>query len=165
MKVRRLAMLGTVCMLVVVAAVGVFLSPQVRWWCQWGWGAERPDVLLDSVEIGGRSLQFYVDFGWDDATLGFLDKGPDGRPRYFAIYGTTYRGIDPVVLEVFVSQDNEMWVFSSLEGWEDLAYHRVGSEYVISGFGKHRYSSIPSPEVLRAYPKVKSRMFCKSASP
>jgi len=153
MKGSRRKILGVFLVLITLAGIGVMtigvvLWPHIQWWRQWGWDAERPDEFLDSVEIGGQLVQFYTHNTWDAKAIGFLEAGPAGRPRYFPVYMSD-RPIGPLVLKVFVSDDDkEMWVFK-LRGWEDVIYHRVGSEHItFRSSGESRYSSVPIPPTI-----------------
>lgn len=110
---------------------------------------EQPDVVLESVQIGARSVQFYVDFGSDSAVLGFSVENDSGQKRYFPMYGSTYRGLPSVTLDVFVSDSQEeMWVHSSWQGYEILAYHRVGTDLCTTRYGEITSFDRPTPESL-----------------
>lgn len=110
---------------------------------------EKPAVVLQSVQIGTRSVRFYVDFGTDSAVLGFSVENDSGQQRYFLMYGSTYRGLPPVVLDVFVSHcQEEMWVRSSWSGYEVLAYHRMGTNRCITRYGEITSFDKPTPASL-----------------
>lgn len=111
---------------------------------------KKPDIVLGAVQIDTRSVQFYVDFGGDSAILGFSVEYNAGQPLYFPIYGSTYRGLPSVTLDVYVSDSKEeMWVHSSWAGYETLAYHRMGSDRCITQYGDIAASDKPTPESLR----------------
>jgi hypothetical protein len=111
---------------------------------------KKPDVVLESIRIGSRSVQFYIDFGTDSAVLGFSVGSSSGQPCYFPMYGSTYRGIPAVTLDVFVSDSQEeMWVHSSWLGYETLAYYFVGTDRCVTPYGEMHSSSRPAPEILR----------------
>jgi len=85
-------------------------------------------VPLDSVHLGTHTVQFYVDHGDNSAVLGFSAPGPTG-PRYFPLYGSTYRGLPGITLEVYAPQPrDQMWVRSSSKDHEALARYRVGAD-------------------------------------
>lgn len=110
---------------------------------------EKPDVVIDTVRIGMRSVQFYVDFGADSATLGFSIENDLGQRRYFPMYGSTYRGIPSVTLNVWVPEfEDEMWVQSSWSGYETLAYYRMGTDRCITQYGEISSFPKPMPESL-----------------
>jgi len=91
-------------------------------------------VILDTVQVDKRPIQFYINYSYDAAILGFSVKDQTGRRRYFPMYGSTYRGMPSVRLDVFLSDtQKEMWVISSWEGYEKLGYYHVGDE-VNDGF-------------------------------
>jgi hypothetical protein len=106
----------------------------------------KPDVVLGSIGVGDASLELYVDFDWDSAVLGFsLDDGSGAR-RYFPLYGSTYRGLPAVTIEVFVSpSQEEVWVRSSWPGYEQLGYHRVGTDRCITRYGEIEASPDATP--------------------
>ncbi len=107
---------------------------------------EKPSILLESVRIGNRSVQFYIDFGVDSAVLGFSVENDAGRRRYFPMFGSTYRGIPSVALDVFVSSSqDEMWVLSSWPGYEVLAYHRTGTDRCVTRYGEIGSVDKPTP--------------------
>ena len=109
----------------------------------------RPDVVLESTRIGTTPVDFYVDFGPDSAVLGFSIADATGRPRYFPMYGSTYRGLPPVTLEAFVSDtQQEMWVHSSWRGYELLAYHRLGTDRCATRYGEISSFAEPTPPLL-----------------
>ncbi len=111
---------------------------------------EKPDVVLGAARVGTRSVQFYVDFGSDSAILGFAVQGDSRGRRYFPMYGSTYRGLPPVTLEVFVSDtQEEMWVRSSWPGYGILAWHRMGTDRCMTRYGEIASSDRPAPESLR----------------
>lgn len=96
-----------------------------------------PDIVLGSVQVGSRLVRFYIDFGTDSAVLGFSVESPAGQQRYFPMYGSTYRGIPAVTLDVFVSDSREeMWVYSSWPGYEILAYHVMDTDQCITQYGE-----------------------------
>ena len=98
---------------------------------------ESVEILLQAVEVGEHTAQFYVGFGPDTAVLGFSVPNEAAQDRYFPFYGSTYAGIPPVTLEIFVSHaENEMWINSSWSGYEVLAYHRFGTDRCITSYGE-----------------------------
>ncbi|MDG4551054.1 MAG: hypothetical protein P9F19_17135 [Candidatus Contendobacter sp.] len=110
---------------------------------------EQPSVLLESVRIGNRSVQFYIDLGVDSAVLGFSVENDAGQRRYFPLFGSTYRGIPSVALDVFVSNSQEeMWVLSSWPGYEILAYHRMDTDQCITRYGEINSFDKPMPKIL-----------------
>ncbi len=144
MKLRRKWVLfaaGLVALVAVVVGIVFLAAVMVN---------EGPDVMLDSLQAGAHRVQFYIDYpSWDSAVLGFFVKDQTGRPRYFPIYGSTYRGLPPVELEVFLSEaEEEMWVLSSWEGYEVLAYHQLGSDWFTDtrSSSKRAASDTPSPQ-------------------
>jgi hypothetical protein len=111
-----------------------------------GKGASGPEVILGSIQTGGHKVEFYIDYGYDSAVLGFALRDPGKHPRYFPIYGSTYRGLEPVTLNVYLSDtEEEMWVHSSWNGWGILAYYRLGDDYCISP----HYNEIPASDTPR----------------
>ncbi|MEJ2168174.1 MAG: hypothetical protein P8X90_21850 [Desulfobacterales bacterium] len=111
---------------------------------------KKPDIVLGSVQIDTRSVQFYVDFAEDSAVLGFSVENNLGRPLYFPMYGSTYRGLPSVTLDVFVAHSKEeMWVHSSWTGYEILAYYHLGTNRCITRYGDIAASDKPTPESLR----------------
>lgn len=110
---------------------------------------EKPSVLLESVRIGNRSVQFYIHFGVDSAILGFSVENDSGQQRYFPMFGSTYREIPSVTLDVFVSKSqDEMWVLSSWPGYEILAYHRMGTDRSMTQYGEIGSFDKPMPDIL-----------------
>lgn len=109
--------------------------------------SKDPDIILESVQVGTRLAQFYVDLGSDSAVLGFSVENDAGQQRYFPMYGSTYRGIPSVTLEVFASaSQEEMWVYSSWQGYELLAYHRMGTDQSMTQYGEITSFDQPTPE-------------------
>jgi hypothetical protein len=114
---------------------------------------EMQKVVLGQVRIGNEATEFYIAYGPDEAILGFSVPDGGGGTRYFPMFASTYRGIPPVVLEVFASKaEDEMWVRSSWPGSEVLAYHRVGGDTAITQFGKVTFIKEPMPPYLSGGP-------------
>ncbi len=114
-----------------------------------GWDESVEYVALDSVKIGQSTIQFYVEYSYDTAILGFSVPGKDGSPRYFPMYGSTYRGLPAVTLDVYVPEtQDEMWVRSSWKGYEILAYHRLGTDRCMTEYGEITSIANPTPEGL-----------------
>ncbi len=110
---------------------------------------EKPSIILESVRIDNRSVQFYINFGMDNAVLGFSVENDAGQQRYFPMFGSTYRDIPSVTLDVFVSNlQDEMWVLSSWSGYEILAYHRMGTDRCMTQYGEIGSFDKPTPEIL-----------------
>jgi hypothetical protein len=103
-------------------------------------------TVLGTVQIGTHRLQFYVDFGPDSAVLGFAAEGGPGGRRYFPLYGSTYRGLPSVTLDVFASKSGEeVWVRSSWPGYETLAHHRLGTDRCTTRYGEVASFGEPTP--------------------
>lgn len=118
---------------------------------------EKPSIVLESVRVGNRSIQFYINFGVDSAVLGFSVENDAGQQRYFPMFGSTYRGIPSVTLDVFVSNSqDEMWVLSSWPGYEILAYHRMGTDRCMTRYGEISSFDKPTPEILGGGTGIKS---------
>ena len=107
------------------------------------------DIQLQTIEIDGYSVQFYLAFGADSAVLGFSIPNDAGRKRYCPIYASTYPDIPPVTLEVFATNSKDhMWVNSSWSGYEVLAYHHFGTESCISRYGESPLLRRPIPKII-----------------
>jgi hypothetical protein len=106
-------------------------------------------VVLGQVRIGDEETEFYIAYGPDEAILGFMVPDKTGGQRYFPMFASTYRGIPPVVLDIFASKaEDEMWVKSSWPGSEILAYRRTGADTAITQFGKVAALKEPMPSDL-----------------
>jgi|GEM_PF-4490872 len=105
--------------------------------------AALPSVTIGNAAIGTDTLHFYIDADEDCAILGFSVRIGSGV-RYFPLYGSTYRGIAPVTLDVFASKSlEEVWVRSSWAGYETLAWYRTGSDTCLTRFGEIASSDKP----------------------
>jgi hypothetical protein len=110
---------------------------------------DKPDVVLETLQVGAHCVRFYVDFGADSAVLGFSVEGDSGHQRYFPMYGSTYRGLPSVTLEVLVSDTQEvMWVQSDWFGYEILAYHRLATDLCMTQYGEITSSDKPTPDII-----------------
>ena len=110
---------------------------------------DEPDVVLETLQIGAHCVRVYVDFGTDSAVLGFSVEDDPGHQRYFPMYGSTYRGLPSVTLDVFVADSKgEIWVHSNWPGYENLAYHRLGSDLCMTQYGEITSSDKPTPEII-----------------
>ena len=134
----------------------VFSSSGCRPGCQWerahGNGEEVGGiemVTLGEVRVGKEVEAFYIAYGIDSAVIGFSAATDAGPVRYFPMYASTYRGIPPVVLDVYASKsEEEMWVRSSWPGNEILAHHRVGAETATTQWGEMKSIKTPMPTYL-----------------
>ena len=122
-------------------------------------------VTLKTVKIGEHSIDLYVDYGDDSAVLGFTTSndlvnsdnaaGMEdlAATQYFPLYASTYRGLPPVVLDIFVSsKQDEMWIRSSWKGHDTLAYHRLGSKNATTPYGNVAAINTPTPASLGGSP-------------
>jgi hypothetical protein len=106
-------------------------------------------IQLQTIEIDGYSVQFYLAFGPDSAVLGFSIPNNAGQERYCPVYASTYPDIPPVTLEVFATNSkDEMWVKSSWSGYEVLAYHHFGTDSCISRYGESPLSGRHIPSII-----------------
>jgi hypothetical protein len=121
--------------------------------CDWKGGARggaAPDVILGSVEAKGHKVEFYIDYEWDSAVLGFAVHDQPGIPPYFPMWSSTYRAIEPVTLTIFLwDNEEEMWIQSS---WRDgtfpLAYYRFGDGVTVTATGTVPAFSVPTPDMF-----------------
>jgi hypothetical protein len=130
---------------------------------------KKPDIVLEILNISSRSVQFYIDFGTDSAVLGFSVESSSGQQRYFPMYGSTYRGLPAVTLDVFVSDSQEeMWVYSSWPGYEILAYHLMGTDRCVTPYGEIHSYDIPTPDSLsggaRQFPEMDIKKVARVAT-
>jgi hypothetical protein len=110
---------------------------------------EQSYVVLDAVQMGTHTAQFYIDYSVDSAILGFSVEQDSGQARYCPMYGSTYRGLPSVTLDVLVSDaHNAMWVISSWPGYDILAYHRLDTDRCITPYGEMTLIEQPTPESL-----------------
>lgn len=137
---------GLFCLMYAVQACSGYESGQAGE----SYGAnENVYTVLGAVPAGARLVEFYVDVGADSAVLGFAVENDAGEKRYFPMYGSTYRGMPAVTLDVYVSDaQEEMWVHSSWPGYEVLAYHRLGSDRSMTRYGEIQSLGKPTPERL-----------------
>lgn len=106
--------------------------------------AALPAVSIGHAAIGADTLYFYIDADEDCAILGFSVRIGSAGMRYFPLYGSTYRGIAPVTLDLFASKSlEEVWVRSSWTGHEILAWYRTGSDTCLTRFGEIASSDRP----------------------
>jgi len=133
--------------LTVTAIVLTCLGPTLFFAAQVYHERNCPEELLGSVQVGAQTVEFYVDFGSDTAVLGFSVKDGTGRSRYCPFEGSSYRGLPPMTLDVFVSDPDEMWVVESGAGLA-LAYYRIGSCRYMTRYGLHTPIDRPMPDGL-----------------
>ncbi len=120
-------------------------------------GAGQADTMertsLGEVRVGNELVGLYIAYGFDSAILGFAVSIGAEPVRYFPIYASTDRGVPSVTLEVLASKsEGEMWVRSSWKDNEILAYHRVGTETAITGWGEVKFIEEPMPDQLSGGP-------------
>jgi len=104
---------------------------------------------VGSLAVGPHPVEFYVAYGPDTAILGFMRAAAAGAPQYCPMYGSTYRGLPAVELEIFASNDQQqMWVASSWQGYEQLAHHRFGTDSCSTQYGDAKLIATPIPKVM-----------------
>ena len=137
----------------IVLAIGGLVA---SYYSAWDSVVSTEFVALDSMKLGDRTVGFYVNYSYDDAVLGFSLPDENGRQRYYPMYGSTYRGMPDVTLEVFASPDDQqMWVTSSWGGTYDvIGYYGEGDDRSIEAFDKPTPESFgngtPFPDLDRA---------------
>ena len=113
-RARRLIIIGLLTLVVVVAAIIAYqrcIVPLSEWYPEDAIMDGPPDVLLESIQVGGRTAQFYIDYSRDFAVFGYFVEDDTGRPRYFPLDGSSFRGLRRKTVEVFLSDtQEEMWV-------------------------------------------------------
>lgn len=116
-------------------------------------GNEVTEQVLGSVQVGENVVKLFIAYSGDAAVLDF--SVTDGRrPEMFVpMFATTYRGMPPVVLDVYASRANdEIWVQSSWPGSEVLAYHRLGAATALTAYGEVTLLATAFPEFLSGGP-------------
>lgn len=108
-----------------------------------------PYAVLDVVEIGPSSLELYVHYTNDAAVLGFAIADAAGARRYCPMYGSNYRGIPSVTIDLYTTEtEEEVWVQSSWQGYESLAFYQVGSGTCHTRYGDNPLVNSPTPGSL-----------------
>lgn len=126
-------------------------------------------MVLGQVRMGNETTEFYIAYAYDVGILGFSVLQATGSDHYFPMYGSTYRGIPDVVLDVFVSKaGDQMWVRSSWPTAEVLAYRRKGADTAVTQFGNVTFLKEPLPQELSGgpipFPKMIATRVVKKAS-
>jgi len=120
---------------------------------QFAIGDDRAELVLGSVQVDKYTIKFLIACGGDSALLEFSVTDGKGSERYVPMFGSTYRGIPPVDLDVYVSKfKEELWVLSSWPGSEVLAYHRLGTQTAITPYGEKQLVDSSFPPVLSGGP-------------
>ena len=89
----------------------------------------------------------------DSALLEFSVTDGGSPEKYVPMFGSTYRGIPAVDLDVLVSKsEEEVWIRSSWPGSEVLAYHRFGTQTAITPYGEKELLDSSFPPVLSGGP-------------
>ncbi len=134
-----------VCLVIIIIVVGIY-RPLWR-----GWPNSDSYVVLGSTEAGAHKVEFYIHYTYDCAVLGFALKDKGKSPRYFPMEMSTDRSMDPVTLDVYLSDDEqEIWVkLLWKRGQEGGGYYRMGDDhYVSSVFDRVPSSPVPSPDSM-----------------
>lgn len=114
---------------------------------------------LGSVQVGSHTVGFVIAYAGDAAILDLFVRDAHGLTRYAPLFASTYRGVPSVDLDIYVSASKEeLWVRSSWSGSEVLAYHRLGTDTAMTGFGENVLIDTPMVDELsggpRPYPTI-----------
>ena len=111
--------------------------------------SDRTVLDLGSVQVDDVSVKFLIAYSGDSALLAFSVAKNGGRERYVPMFGSTYRGIPEIVLDVIVSKlKDQLWVQSSWPDSRILAYYRFGADTATTPFGTKGLLDTPFPEFL-----------------
>ena len=78
---------------------------------------EPNHVVLGKTVLNKTTLEVYASYDYDCAVLGITVLTPDSEPRYLPLYGSTYRGLPPLKVDLHVSDDRDgLWVFVTWDG-------------------------------------------------
>lgn len=103
-------------------------------------------TALKQMKVGKHTVDVYLFEGYDVAYLGFAVKTQSAKPRYCAMYVSTYRGIPPVKLTVTAERNgSQLWISSDWPQTEMLAYYSLGSDKCITIYGEQTLADIANP--------------------
>ncbi len=129
---------------------------------------ENIQQVLGAVQLDQVSVKILIAFSADAAILELAlpQAGGDG---YIPLFTSTYRGMPPVNLDVYVSQaKDEIWVQSNWPDAPVLAYHHLGSPTAITPFGEMALMATAFPPSLSggpvAFPAMNPKTVQKVAS-
>jgi hypothetical protein len=109
---------------------------------------------LGSVQVDDVAVKLLIAYSGDSAILEFSVAKSGGRERYVPMFGSTYRGIPAVTLNVVVSKSgDQLWVQSSWPDSAVLAYYRLGADTATTPFGTMGLLDAPFPKVLSGGPE------------
>lgn len=116
-------------------------------------GGDRTVLDLGSVQVDDVSVKFLIAYSDDSALLVFSVAKSGGREKYVPMFGSTYRGIPEITLNVIVSKfRDQLWVQSSWPDSEILAYYRLGADTATTTFGTRELLDTPFPKFLSGGP-------------
>lgn len=115
---------------------------------------ERTVRDLGSVQVDDLPVKLLIAYSGDSALLVFSVAMGGGPERYVPMFGSTYRGIPAVTLNVIVSKSrDQLWIQSSWPDSAILAHYRLGADTAITPFGAMGLLDTPFPEVLSGAPE------------
>ena len=108
---------------------------------------------LGSAQVDDQSLKLLIAYNSDSAILELSIAKSGGPQRYIPMFGSTYRGIPAVTLNIIISQSkDQLWVQSSWPDQPTLAYYRLGADTAITPFGTQGLLDTPFPPFLTGEP-------------
>jgi len=109
---------------------------------------------LGSVQVDDASVRLLIAYSGDSALLELAVAKSGGPERYIPMFGSTYRGIPSVTLNVIVSKSkDQLWVQSSWPDSTVLAYYRLGADTATTPFGTMGLLDTPFPKLLSGGPQ------------
>ena len=104
---------------------------------------------LGAVQIGEHDVGLLIAYSGDAAILNLsVAEG-----KYIPLFASTYRGVPSVDIDIYASKAmDEVWVYTSWQDQQVLAYHRFGTQDAITSFGKLDLLDTPFPMTLSGGP-------------
>lgn len=95
-------------------------------------------IQIEAVEFTEGSLEIYVYFEQDLATLGFAVTPHDGQSkRYYPMYVSPSRSLPDGTISILIPADleDELWIYTSWPQWESKMHYDLSKHVCRNGRG------------------------------
>lgn len=144
--------INTIRTFLAATAVGLIVATSVAG-AETRFSEDTAESRLGTLQIADTEVGLLIAYRPDAAILQLSIRGEGSSAQYLPLIVSTYRGIPPVDVDLYASDDDqEIWALSSLPGAKVLAHYRLGATTGLTAFGKTTLSDTAFPDFLSGGP-------------